>query len=280
MGETEPFFVPLGDDVLLQSPGTLNFTDEICRGAGGPSQRVSGHVWLTHDLLAFRPNVGMPHPQAVTLNRNAITDVRRVQPKLLGLFKSGRERLAVKYTQFGARMPHVFEVDAPEQWAKALGGSRRIQERSARELVQAALRDGERERGRYTTALEELSFPRGYWHTENAEARDEVMLDGLKDLGIDLPQNFLAKLDLEVEVETDPEDYETGPGTEDWGRREQIRRVCEAVNQSFGAGERRFYEYAEDLPGWATCFEPLWLWLSKQEDEELRRLGIVSVKGT
>jgi hypothetical protein len=172
----------------------------------------------------------------------------------------------------------MFDMDAPEQWAKALGESRRIQERSARELVQAALRDGERERGRYTTALEQLSFPRGYWHTEDAAGRDEVMLLGLKDLEIDVPQNFLAKLDLEVEVETDPEDYEIGPGTEDWGRREQIRRVCEAVNQ-FGDGARRFYEYAEDLPGWATCFEPLWLWLSKQEDEELRRLGIVSAKG-
>jgi hypothetical protein len=82
--------------------------------------------------------------------------------------------------------------------------------------------------------------------------------------------------DLRVEVETDPEDYEEGPGTEEWGRRQQIRRVCEAVNGV--SGERRFYEYAEDLPGWPNFGEPVWLWLSSWEDEELRRLGVVHEK--
>ena len=279
MTETEPFFVPLGDEILLHGPGSLKFTDEICRSAGGPSQTVWGHIWLTHDLLAFRPKLGMPHPQAVTLNRNAIADARCVHPKLLGLFKAGPAKLEVRYAYLKASIPHVFEVDTPERWAEALGKSRRIQERNARELVQGALRNGERERGRYTAALEQLSFPRGYWHTENAEGRDEVMMDGLKGLEIEVPENFLATLDLEVQVETGPEDYETGPGTEDWGRREQIRRVCEAIKQSSGGVERRFYEYDEDLPGWAS-FEPLWLWLSETEDEELRRLGIVRAKGS
>ncbi|HET9954671.1 MAG TPA: hypothetical protein VFQ61_09205, partial [Polyangiaceae bacterium] len=64
-----------------------------------------------------------------------------------------------------------------------------------------------------------------------------------------------------------------------WGRREQIRRVCEAINASRGESERRFYEYAEDLPGWPAYFEPLWLWLSAWEDEALRRLGIVAPAG-
>jgi len=143
---------------------------------------------------------------------------------------------------------------------EALTRPRRVQELSARELVRGALQAGERERGRYTAALEQLSFPRGYWHTEDSEARDEVALHGLVGLGIDVPDDFLKNLDLEVEVETGPEDYAIGPGTEEWGRREQIRRVCAAVNASGGAHERRFYEYAEDLPGWPKCFEPLWLW--------------------
>ncbi len=93
-----------------------------------------------------------------------------------------------------------------------------------------------------------------------------------------MAREFLAKLDLEVQVEMGPEDYEIGPGSEDWGRREQIRRVCEAVNSSIADGKRRFYEYAEDLPGWPTSFEPLWLWLSETEDEQLRLLGIVRAK--
>jgi hypothetical protein len=58
----------------------------------------------------------------------------------------------------------------------------------------------------------------------------------------------------------------------------EIRRVCEAINAGRRGGERRFYEYAEDLPGWPECFEPLWL--SQEEDERLRGLGIVAAKAT
>jgi len=182
-----------------------------------------------------------------------------------------------RYVHLGAPTPHVFEVDSAERWVDALGKARPIQKRNARELVQDALRDGERERGRYTAALEQLSFPRSCWYTENPADRDEALSDGLKGLGIDVPENFLAKLDLDVQVETNPEEYRIGPGSEEWGRREQIRRVCEAVN-SIGDGTRRFYEYAEDLPGWPKYFEPLWLWLSETEDEELRRLRIALAK--
>lgn len=55
MAQSEPFFAPLSDEVLLHGPGKLKFTSDICVGAGGPSQTVEGEVWLTHDWLAFRP---------------------------------------------------------------------------------------------------------------------------------------------------------------------------------------------------------------------------------
>lgn len=273
--ETEPFFVPLGDEILLDGAGSLKFTSAICVNAGGPSQTVRGHVWLTHDLLAFRPKLGMPHPQMVTLDRNGIAEARCVRPKLLGLLEVGSPQLEVSYLQFGTPLPHLFTLDAADRWLEALAQPRRVQELGARDLVQRALRAGERERGRYTTALEQLSFPRGDWYTEDPDARDEALLQGLSGLGIDVADDFLGTLDLEVEVATGPEDYAIGPGTEEWGRREQIRRVCAAVNAAGGAHGRRFYEYAEDLPGWPTCFEPLWLWLSEAEDHELRMLGIV-----
>jgi hypothetical protein len=278
MTETEAFYVPLGDEILMHAPSSLRFTDQICRSAGGPSQTVAGHVWLTHDLLAFRPKLGMPHPQLVTLQRDAIAGIECVQPKLLGLFKTGQPRLQVHYPQVGVSTPHLFEIENPEQFARALAQPRRLQRRSARELVNDALRAEERERGRYTSALEQLSFPRQHWYTEDAAGRDAALRAGLEKLGLDVPSNLLAELDLEVQVETGPEDYEIGPGTEDWGRREQIRRVCLAVNAALGAGERRFYAYAEDLPGWPADFEPLWLWLSKLEDEQLRRLDILRAK--
>lgn len=223
----------------------------------------------------------MPHPQQVTLNRDAITDATVVQPKLLGLFKLRRPRLEVRYRYswiVGDPVPHLFELDSPDRWTEVLNGARRSQKRSARQLVQDALDDGERERGRYTGALEQLSFPRSHWYTEDPTERDEALMAGLEGLGIDVPANFLTTLDLAVRVETGPEDYEIGPGTEEWGRREQIRRVCEAINAGRGGGERRFCEYAEDLPGWPECFEPLWLWLSQEEDERLRELGIVAAK--
>ncbi len=279
MVQTEPFFVPLGDEVLLHGPGRLKFTNDICRSAGGPSQTLEGQVWLTHDWLAFRPKLGMPHPQKVTLDRNSITEVGCVAPKLLGLFELKRPKLEVRYRYsyvIGDPTPHLFELESAERWVEALGRERRIQKRSARQLVQDALRDGERERGRYAGALKQLSFPRSHWYTEDPTERDAALLEGLEGLGIEVPENFLTKLDLEVQVETGPEDYAIGPGTEEWGRREQIRRVCEAINRASPDGQRRFYEYAEDLPGWPDCFEPLWLWLSEQEDAQLRGLGIVA----
>jgi hypothetical protein len=276
MSETEPFYVPLGDDVLLDGAGSLQFTDEICRNSGGPSQKVVGHVWLTRELLAFRPLVGMPYPQQVTLRRTNVSGASCVQPKLFGVLKFGMSQLVLLHSELGRSVRYAFEVEMPERWLNALGEPLRVQERSARDLVQAALKAGERIRGRYTAALETLSFPRGYWHTEDTDGRDEVLAAGLKALDVDVPTDFVSGLDLNVEVGTDPEDYEEGPGTEEWGRREQIRRVCEAVNAI--GGERRFYEYAEDLPGWTDFGEPLWLWLSPWEDEELRRLGVVREK--
>ena len=93
MNETEPFYVPLGDEVLLDGVGSLHFTDEICRSAGGPSQKVKGHIWLTCELLAFRPLVGMPHPQQATLRRTDVLEASCVQPKLLGMLKVGVPQL-------------------------------------------------------------------------------------------------------------------------------------------------------------------------------------------
>lgn len=72
-----PFYLPLGDEVLREAVGTLDFTDAMCAHfAGGPSHTVRGVVWLTARLLAFRPVAGMPHPKVATLQR---TQIERVE---------------------------------------------------------------------------------------------------------------------------------------------------------------------------------------------------------
>jgi hypothetical protein len=269
-----PFYVPLGDKVLREAPGTLDFTDAMCaRFAGGPSQTVHGLVWLTARYLAFRPVAGMPHPQVATLQRTQVEHVEVARKGWRRLLALGQPVLNVTAIHAGVAHTFTFGLDAPEAWAADLAKTPRAA-RPPRELLDQAIKDGLRDRGRYTSTLAELSFPQGFWHVEAHEDLVEVVKDVFADLEVDLPTDFLDTVDLDVEVLMGPEDYETGPGSESYARREQIRRICNAANEALPSSGRRFCEFAEDLPEWEFD-EPVWLLLSSEERRQLVDLEIV-----
>ena len=152
--------------------------------------------------------------------------------------------------------------------------------RSADDLLNEALESALEHRERYVSTLARLSFPQAFWHTEALDDLREVISGVLTDLGVSklvpLPE-LVAELmpQLPVEVQTGPEDYESGEGSEAWGRLEQISRIMGAVNHALPPdAPKRFYRFREDLPGW-ECDEPIWLYLTARQVEQLRALSIL-----
>ena len=271
--DTLPYELPLGDRVVFETLGQLEFSDAMCAlFAGGPSQTVDGRVLVTARRLVFRPVVGQPHPQTLELLRDPSWAIAAVQRRLLGLIRRGAPVVEVRFRMAHRDLVLAFHVPDPDAMLAALAQPPAPAD-DPRAVLAAALAAGERERGRYTPTLLDLSFPAGFWHTEAHEDLAEVVLARFAELGIALDEAWLVGLDLDVEPLTGPEDYETGPGSEAWARKDQIARICAAANAALD-GPRRFYEFAEDVPGWEFD-EPVWLFLDEDERRQLLALGIV-----
>jgi hypothetical protein len=269
-----PFFLPISDEMIGDWEGSLRFTDAMTAFfAGGPTQTVNGRIILTTRQLAFRPPVEMPHPQQLTV---ALADVSRVtRHRVLGLV-AGRTVVVVANVG-GMPFDLRFGIGDPVRFVELLERTRvgAMPREPAAALLDAALRDGITERGRYASTLAALSFPQTYWYTEEIEPLRTIVCDAMTALSLTLPDAFSRELDLKVETDSGPEDYETGPGSEAWGRREQIARIVAAVNAALPATEpRRFYTFAEDLPGW-TEDEPVCVLLNPAQRDSLLRLGVV-----
>ena len=285
--DTVPYDLPLGDRVTFDVEGRLEFTDAMCAMfAGGPSQTVDGRVLVTEQRLVFCPVVGQPHPQRVDLVRDPSWAVERIQRRWLGLVSRGAPVVQVSFRMGHRDLVLAFHVPDPDALVNALGQTPPAAE-AARTLLADALTAGVRERGRYTSVLQALSFPGGFWHTEALEDLVDVVVASFADLDLDLDEAWLQTLDLDVEPLMGPEDYETGPGSEAWARKHQIARICVAANEAIEAievigvigGSRRFYAFAEDLPGWEFD-EPVWLLLTEDERQRLLSLGIVREPAT
>ncbi|MBN2193406.1 MAG: hypothetical protein JW751_11375 [Polyangiaceae bacterium] len=233
--ETRSFDVPLGDELLAEDEASLAFTADITAWfAGGPTQVVRGRLYLSRSVLAFRCPVAMPHPQQVTVALSNVKGATLVRDRWLGVLPL-RSRSLVVAAEISERLFHLrFGVTAPEVWAERIARTCADAEppRSPDAVLEAALREGIRDRGRYVPTLAKLSFPQAYWHTEEIEALEEIVRNGMRAVGASayLDQAFYAKLDLTVDTRTGPEDYETGEGSEMAERREQIARVMRAAN--------------------------------------------------
>jgi hypothetical protein len=269
-----PFLLPLGDEIVGDWEGSLRFTDAMTElFAGGPTQTVKGRIILTTRQLGFRPPEEMPHPQQLTVALAAVSRVTR--RRVLGVV-AGRTIVAVTQI-YGRPFELRFRVGEPGRFVDLLERTRAgaTPREPAAALLDVALRDGLTERGRYASTLAELSFPQTLWYTEEIGGLRGIVRDAMTALGLALPDGFARELDLEVETDSGPEDYETGPGSEAWGRREQIARIVAAVNAALPATEpRRFHTFAEDLPGWPED-EPVCVLLTAAQRDELLRLGVV-----
>lgn len=272
--KTIPYYVPLGDQILMDCPGKLEFTNEMCAMfSGGPAQTVSGHVWVTETQLVFRPVVGMTHPHKLTAKRQQLTDVNVVQPKWFGLIPGGKKIVEVTFENWGQSFILRFHVHKPKPLSHILKTAPIIKSKAPSKVLSESIDANITDRDRYTHTLSQMSFPEGYWYVESVEDLVKVVTNSWERLGVPLCEDFLLGLDLNIEVKFGPEDYETGPGSESWARREQICRICLAANDALD-GERRFYDFEEDLEDWEFD-QPVWLFLTPDERKRLISLGIL-----
>jgi hypothetical protein len=276
-----PFHAPLGDELLAEEEATLAFSAEMTAWfAGGPTQVVRGRIFLSTTTLAFRCPEAMPHPQQVTVLLRDVQGVAVVRDRLFGVLPLPKRSLVVTVGVMGKPFELRFGVEDAEAWAarieRARPGAAPAPDLGA--LLDAALREGVRDRGRYVSTLQRVSFPRALWYTEEHAEIGAITRAELRALGAsaDLDEAFLAGLDLAVETTSGPEDYETGPGSEMAGRHEQVARILRAANAALPAqAPRRFHQFAEDLPDWDFS-QPVWLYLTASQREGLLRLGIVA----
>ena len=271
--DTCAFDLPFGETVRFDAEGRAELNDGVCAAfVGGPSGTVPGRIVVTDRRLAFCPVVGQPHPQRIDRLRDASWRVDAVQRRFLGLFPRGGPVVEVRWTWAGRELVLPLQVADPDALVAALRApvAGRL---DARAGLAAALAAEVRDPGAYRELLATLAFPQGFWHTEALDDLVEVVVDAFEALGVGLDGAWVQSLDLDVEAMYGPEDYETGPGSEAWARKEQIERLCVAANAVL-EGSRRFHRFAEDLPDWAFD-EPVWLYLDEGEREALLRLGVL-----
>jgi hypothetical protein len=123
--------------------------------------------------------------------------------------------------------------------------------------------------------LNERGFPCGFWHPDDDDGLLNVFGGWIADAG--LPDELMADEKLRAELRRIAESMaEPTDAAEDEARRRQVRCVAERVNSMVGpgAGARRLYQFADDLPGWEPD-EPVWLFLNADERARLVALGIV-----
>lgn len=281
MPDTLPFHLPLGDTLLAEAEARFHVTDRIAATwVGGPSGHVPGRLYLTRRLLCFRPVIGQPHPQRRDIPLAELRAVQAEPRRWLGFIPRPGATLKLVVTWPLGDIDHRFELDDAVGFAAqvqaALDSFGPLPPPDAR--LDAALAEGLRERGLYTQTLAALSFPQAFWHSEDVAELRDIVRETMAYLGVDElvgPDTWDA-LDLDVETEWGPEDYEEGEGSEHAGRLEQIRRVTEASNAALPPeAPKRFYAFAPDLPEWEFQ-EPCWLWLTPAQREGLLRLGVLT----
>ena len=251
------FQPPWGDETLVTDRCRLHYTEVISADlAGGPAGWIDGRAWLTHQRFAFRPASEPAHFWAVTLVRSDLSDVSVVDTP-------GGARLRFTFRALRGTIPCELEVDDLAAWTAAWREPATPAEGSVRTRLQGAIERGEEQAGRYVHLLLDLSFPRGDWHVELIDDMREVCGARLAELGIVEQEAFW----------TSAEDIarQAGEAGEEMGRGDQIAQICSAVGRVDG---RRFRHYAT-LPDWPEG-EPVWLWLSDDEDRRLRELGVLS----
>ncbi|MFO0565126.1 MAG: hypothetical protein U0263_05660 [Polyangiaceae bacterium] len=282
-----PFNIPLGEELIASANASLLFSRELTAFAvGGPTRNTEGRMFLTTGSFAFRPLASYPFAQALTLALSDVVSVARGSRRWLSVLPLPGALLDVTARVGGREFLLPLTVDDVDAWIARINAARAAFSAPPRAEVQldAALAAGETDRARYVRTLARLSFPQAYWHTEALDELRDVIHDILSELGAadHLPwPAFVDELlpQLEVEVETGPEDYERGEGSEHHGRLVQIERIVDAVNRALpGHAPKRFYRFAETLPEWESD-EPVWLFLTAAQARRLLELGVVEADG-
>lgn len=280
---TDDYAAPIGEQLLRSGEASLAFTRSLTGHlVGGPTRVVDGTLYLTSATFAFRAAPNLEIAQHFTAELSTIDHPRVERQWLWGLIPRGK-RLVVDFHIHNRQFPLRFSVADPAEWARAIDQALdNLGERAApSERLDQALADGVCQPARYVTTLLELSFPQAVWHVEDDVALESILVAVLGQLGAAdyLPgPDFYRRLVEEVAVDAefapeddDPEEY--------LARREQIAGLMSRINDALAPQcDRRFYQFAEDLPGWEAD-EPVWLFLTEKQRERLLELGVVHPVG-
>jgi len=225
--------------------------------AGGPAGWIDGTIWLTRERFAFRPAQEPSHFWAVTVSRSDLGEIRLNA-------SSNPPRLGLTFRALRGAIPCEVEVANAEAWVELARELPEPVAGDARDRLSEALARQERDTTRYVALLLDLSFPRGDWHVELIEDMRDVCGARLAQLGIEEKESFWTEAEA-IARRAEAKGRETGRG-------EQIAQICHAVGT---VNNRCFRRYAP-LPDWPHG-EPVWLWLSDDEDRRLRELGVIAV---
>lgn len=262
------FDVPVGDSLVIDADARLFVSDDLAsKVIGGPTQWARCRVYLTKKLLAvrFAPEVASCH-LALDIS---LTDLRAAELRRswLGI---GPARLCVNMLWHEQRFDLKIDVAAPEKWLKRLNEARPGAPDAPETTLERALGEGLKDRGRYCRVLQALCFP-SLWGQSHEDIEAQIR-DVMTRLKAPLPDAFYALARVPDNVIAACEDYDM----DEW-RAQTLRIVDRANNLLSPDCPKRFYRFAEDLPGWPDD-EPVLLFLTEPQRDRLLSLGIVRAR--
>ncbi len=261
------FDVPIGDSLVIDDDARLFVSDDLSsKVIGGPTHWARCRIYLTTKLLAvrFAPEVASCH-LALDI---PLTDLRGagLRRSWLGV---GPARLRVNMLSGEQRFDLKFDVASPESWVKRLNEARPGAPDDPEATLEQALTEGLQDRGRYCRVLQALCFP-SLWGGSHEDVEAQIR-DVMTRLKAPLPDAFYALARVPDEVIAACEDYDM----DEW--RAQTSRVADRANEILSPDcPKRFYRFAEDVPGWPEDQQVI-LFLTELQRRRLLSLNIVRV---
>ncbi|MEM1031150.1 MAG: hypothetical protein AAGN82_12435 [Myxococcota bacterium] len=211
----------------------------------------------------LRPELPGPKTGSADAETDPAEGAPRLRLRIRTLGPSTLDPLTLDPCVLGSTTTCDVVVSAPERWVALLSEPAPTALAPARDRLATALAGGETSAGRYVEVLWGLSFPHGDWHVERKDDMREVCAARLRELDIEETEALWRQADAIADAAAQSGD--------EAGRGRQIASVCEAVGRR---GARCFRAYAP--PADWPAGEPMWVWLSDDEDAALRQLGVVA----
>jgi hypothetical protein len=240
---------------------------------GGPSQTVHGELIITTRQVVFRPPIGMPHPQRLTLTVDRVVDPRVKAQRRMWVLAAPP---SVCFDLSNVSEPVVMDVRDAQAVVDAI---RRVHadpvpQQAPHTRLAQAIASGSTNRLAFADVIMGVSYPGGFWHAGSDDDLAEMLSYDVERLQLPItPAHQASIVRTVIHAENVRVDL---VADEDKLRHDEILDLVTRIHETMDSGTpRRFHRFESDFPGW-EIEDPFHLWLTVEEASVLVGLGIVT----